>query len=46
MISMVTFNFGTNLGLKGCKYFIKIIFNITIETGIFEISNVPNFNKF
>ena len=22
------------------------MFNIKIETGIFEISNVPNFNKF
>ena len=28
------------------KYFIKIIFDIKIEISIFEISNVPNFNKF
>ena len=28
------------------KYFIKIIFAIKIAIGIFEISNVPNFNKF
>ena len=40
------FNFGANLGLTGAKYFIKIIFDIKIEIGIFEISNEPNFNKF
>ena len=40
------FNFGTNLGLTDGKCFIKIIFGIKIETGIFEKSNVPNFNKF
>ena len=28
------------------KYLIKIIFDIKIKIGIFEISNVPNFNKF
>ena len=33
-------------GLTGGKYFIKTIFDITIEIGIFERSNVPNFNKF
>ena len=33
-------------GLTGGKYFIKTIFDITIEIGIFERSNVPNFHKF
>ena len=28
------------------KYFIKTIFDIKIQIGIFGISNVPNFNKF
>ena len=40
------YNFGTTLGLTGDKYFIKIIFDIKIKIGIFEISNVPNFNNF
>ena len=40
------FDFGTNLGLTGDKYLIKIIFDIKIEIGIFEIPNVPNFNNF
>ena len=35
--------FGSNLGLTIGKYFIKIIFDIKTEIGIFEISNVPNF---
>ena len=43
---MIIFNFGTNLGLAGVKYLIKIIFHIKIEIGIFEILNVPYFNKF
>ena len=43
---MSTFNFETNLGLTGGKHLIKIIFDIKIEIGIFEISNVQNFNKF
>ena len=34
------------MGLTGGKYFIKIVFDIKIEIGIFEISNVPNLNKF
>ena len=38
--------FGTNLGLTGGKYLIKIIFAIKTEIGIFKISNVPNVNKF
>ena len=42
---MSTFNFETNLGLTGGKHLIKIIFDIKIEIGIFEISNVQNFNK-
>ena len=33
------------MGLTGSKYLIKSIFDIKIEIGIFEISNVPNFNK-
>ena len=41
-----TFNFRTNFGLAGGKYLMKIIFDIKIVIGIFEISNVPNFNKF
>ena len=45
-INSGTFNFGTNLGLKGGKYLIKIIFNIKIKIGIFEILKVPNLNKF
>ena len=40
------FNFGTNLDLTGGKYLVKIIFDTKIEIGIFEISIVPNFNKF
>ena len=39
-------NFGINMGLTGGKYFIKIIFNIAINIEVFEIFNVPNFNKF
>ena len=35
---MSTFNFGTNLGRAGGKYLIKIIFDIGIKIGIFEIS--------
>ena len=42
---MSTFNFGTNLGLTGGKYLIKVIFYIQIEIGLFEISSLPNFNK-
>ena len=34
------------MGLTIGKYFIKIIFDIKIEIGIFEVSNVPIFNKF
>ena len=33
------------MGLTGSKYLIKRIFDIKIEISIFEISNVPNFNK-
>ena len=33
------------MGLAGGKYFLKIIFDIKIKIGIFEITNVPNFNK-
>ena len=38
------------MGLAGGKDFLKIVFDIKIkigifEIGIFEISNVPNFNK-
>ena len=40
------FNYGTNLGLAGGKYFMKIIFDTKIEIGIFEISFVSNFKKF
>ena len=39
------FNVGTNLGLTAGNYLIKVIFEIKIEVGIFEIMNVPNFNK-
>ena len=34
------------MGLTGGKKFIKIIFDIKIKIDIFELSNVPNFNKF
>ena len=30
----------------GSKYLIKIIFDIKTKISIFEILNVPNFNKF
>ena len=40
------FNFGTNLCLAGGKCFTKIVFDIKIKIGIFEMSHVPNFNKF
>ena len=40
------FDFGTNLGLAGDKYLIKIIFGIKVEIDVFKISNVLNFNKF
>ena len=40
------FNFGTNLDLTGSNNFINFIFSIKVGIGIFEISNVPNFNKF
>ena len=40
------FNFGTSMILRAGKYLIKIIFDIKIEMGIFEISNVLNFNNF
>ena len=43
---MSIFNFGTNLGLTGGKYFITITFDIKIEIGILEILDVPNFDKF
>ena len=41
-----TFNVGTNFGLSVGKYFSKTFFNFKIKFGIFEIPNVPNFNKF
>ena len=34
------------MDLTGGKYLRKIIFDIKIEIGIFQIPNVPNFNKF
>ena len=40
---MRTFNFGAYLGLAGGKYYIKNIFDIKIEIGILETSNVSNF---
>ena len=40
------FDFGTISALIKGKYFIKIIFDIKIEIGIFETSTVPSFNKF
>ena len=43
---MSVFNFVTNLSLVGGKELIKIIFDSKIEIKIFEISNIPNFNKF
>ena len=39
------FNFGANLGLTNGKYFIKISFDFKIEICLFEISNVPSFQK-
>ena len=39
-------NLAVNLPLAAGKYFIKIMFDIEIEIGIFEILNVSNFNKF
>ena len=43
---MSIFNIGTNLGLTGGKYLIKIIFYVKIEIGMSKILNVANFNKF
>ena len=43
---MCIYNFGTNLGLTGGYYLIKIIFVIKMKIDIFEISNLQNFNKF
>ena len=40
------FGFRTNLGLTIVKYFRKIICDIKIKIGIFEITNLTNFNKF
>ena len=40
------FNFGTNMGLAGGKYFIKLALDIKIEFGILELLDEPNFNKF
>ena len=45
MVFISIFNFGINLGLTGGKYFTKNFFNFKIEICIFEISNVPSFNK-
>ena len=48
-ISNMNFRASLILGLIGWetgKYFIKNIFGIKMEISIFEISNVPNFNKF
>ena len=42
---MSFFDFGNSLGLAIGKKKKKIIFDIKIEIGIFEISNVPNFNE-
>ena len=35
-LTLSSFNFGTNLGPIGGKYFIKIIFDIKIEIGVLE----------
>ena len=41
------FLFGGQFGPKQVvNLLIKIIYDVKIETGIFEISNVLNFNKF
>ena len=48
-ISNMNFRASLILGLIDLatgKYFIKNIFSIKMEISIFEISNVPNFNKF
>ena len=34
------------MGLRGGKYFIKVIFDIKVQIVIFKVSNVPNFNEF
>ena len=44
-INFEHFYFGSNLDQRGGKYLTKIIFDIKIEIGIFEIPNVSNFNK-
>ena len=41
-----TFDIGTSLDRTGRKYLMKIVLDIKTEIGIFEIRNVPNFNKF
>ena len=40
------FNFETNLGVTGGKYFIKLIFDIKIEISILKILDVPSFDNF
>ena len=45
-ISINPEHFGTNLGLTGGKYMMKIIFDIKIGVGIFDMSNVSNFKTF
>ena len=42
---MSIFNVGTNLDQTGGKYLMETNFDIKIEIAIFEIWNVPNFNK-
>ena len=44
-INSKRFQFWTNLGLTGAKCLIKIIIDIKIEIGIFEIPIQPNLNK-
>ena len=41
-----TFNFETNLGRRGGKYFFKIVFDVKIEIDILEILHVTGFDKF
>ena len=42
LISMIT---RREVQKLGGKYLTKLIFHIRIEVGLFEISNLPNFNK-
>ena len=47
MEKIMVIGYGQNIHhVPGGKYLMKIMFGIEIEISIFEMSNLPNFNKF